>query len=103
MKCMVEFITTWKEDREEVELYKCLNFSDLDPECLSQEVEIMITMCKEKAIAKSTPVLGKSSVLLTRDAVEDFFSFYYSKSSADAVYTEESTWKIGDKDSRRRC
>lgn len=94
---MVEFITTWKEAGEEVELYRCLNFGDLDAEGLAQEVEDMITICREKAIAKATPVLEKASVLLTREAVKDFFSFYYSKSSATEVYREESTWKLGDK------
>lgn len=94
---MTEFITTWKDDSDEVELYRCLSFSDLDSEILSEEVQSMITISKEKAIAKTTPVLEKSSVLLTREAVKDFFSFYYSKSSAAAVYEKKSTWKIGDK------
>lgn len=94
---MVEFITTWKEEGEEVELYKCLNFSDFDGEGLSQEVQNMITICREKAVAKSTPALGKSPVLLTGDAVKEFFTFYYSQGSANSVYTESSTWKIGDK------
>jgi len=93
---MVEFITTWKEEGEEVELYRCLNFSDFDGDGLSQEVQNMITICKEKAVAKNTPALEKSSVLLTGEAVKKFFSFYYSKGSADSVYTEVSTWKIGD-------
>lgn len=96
-KCMVEFITTWKESGEEVELYKCSNFSELDPDELSSEVEKMINICKEKAIAKSTPKLGESIVLLTGEAVQDFFSFYYSKSNAIAVYKNESTWKLEEK------
>lgn len=94
---MTEFITTWKEDGEEVELYSCLNFSDLDSKGLSQEVENMINISKEKAVAKTTPALEKFPVLLTRSAVKDFFNFYYSKSCASSVYEEESTWKIGDK------
>lgn len=96
-ECMVEFITTWKEEGEEVELYKCLNFSDLDPENLSEKVQTMINICKEKAVAQNTPALEKSSVLLTGHAVKDFLSFYYSKSSAEAVYNQSSTWKVGDK------
>ncbi len=94
---MVEFITIWKDKGEEVELYRCMNFSDFDPDALSGEVETMTCMCKEKAIAKNTPVLEKSSVILTRDAVKDLFSFYLAKSSAEAVYKQESTWKPGDK------
>jgi PmbA protein len=95
--CMIEFITTWKEEGEEVELYRCLHFSALDAEALSKEVNTMITICKEKAIAKNTPLLKKYSVLLTRDAVKDLFSFYSFKSSSEAVYGKASTWKIGDK------
>ena len=95
--CMVEFITTWKEAGEEVELYKCLSFSELDEDKVAKEVEDMIEICKEKAIAKNTPNLEKSNVLLTGDAVKDIFSFYYSKSNAIAVYRNESIWKIGDK------
>jgi PmbA protein len=96
-KGMIEFITTWKEEGEEIELYRCLNFSEFDSEEIAEEVENMITICKEKAIAKSTPAMDKCSVLLTRGAVSDFFSFYYSKSNAASVYNQASTWKIGEK------
>lgn len=94
--CMVEFITTWKEAGEEVELYKCLTMSDLDYNALSKEVGDTIKVCRERAIAKSTPALEKSTVLLTKEAVRSFFSFYYDKASANTVYEEASTWKIGD-------
>lgn len=94
---MIEFITTWKEDGEEVELYKCLNFSEFNPEDIAGEVKDMITICKEKAVAKNTPAIGKAPVLLTRDAVKDFFSYYYTKSNATTVYNQGSTWKTGDK------
>jgi predicted Zn-dependent protease len=94
---MVEFITTWKEEGEEVELYKALEFSDLDAEALAMEAKNMITISRDKAIAKNTPVLEKSAVLLTGDAVQNFFSFYTSKCSAASVYEETSTWKVGEK------
>jgi len=96
-ECMVEFITTWKESGEEVELYKCLNFAELDAEEVAKEVENMINICREKAVAKSTPSVEKTSVLFAGEAVKDLFSFYYAKSNAVAIYKNESTWKIGDK------
>lgn len=96
-KCMVEFITTWKEAGEEVELYKCLNFSELDAEGIAEEVDNMINICREKAKAKKTPSLEKASVLFTGEAVKDLFSFYYAKSNAISVHKNESTWKIGDR------
>jgi PmbA protein len=94
--CMVEFITTWKEEGEEVELYRCLNFSDFEPQLLEEEVKSMLMISKEKAVAKKTPKLDGLPVLLTREAVREFFTFYYSKSSASSVYNKASTWSIGD-------
>lgn len=96
-ECIVEFVATWKETNEEVELYKCLLFSELDPEGVAREVENTINSCREKAVAKSTPNIEKASVIFTGEAVKDLFNFYYSKSNAISVYNNESTWKIGDK------
>jgi predicted Zn-dependent protease len=95
-ECMIEFITTWKEDSEEIELYRCINCSDFDAELFAEEVKNMITICKEKAIAKNTPVLEKIPVLLTKEAVKGFFSYYYANSNASSVYNHTSTWKVGD-------
>ncbi len=94
--CMVEFITTWKEEGEEIELYRRIDCSDFDAELLADEVKNMITICKEKAIAVSTPALKTATVILTREAVKDFFAYYYSKSNASSVYNHSSTWKVGD-------
>ncbi|HKL79910.1 MAG TPA: metallopeptidase TldD-related protein, partial [Mobilitalea sp.] len=93
---MVEFITTWKEKEDEIELYRCVNFSDFDQELLSNEVKAMIEIAKEKAIAKNTPALKTLPVILTRKAVEEFIGFYYTKSKADSVYNKASTWKLDD-------
>lgn len=94
--CMVEFITTWKETNEEIELYKSLHFSEFDKQYLVQVVNEMMMIAKEKAIAKETPAIGKSCVLLTKEAVKEIFYYYYAKSSAASVYNEGSTWKLGD-------
>ena len=96
-KCMVEYIPTWMGESEEVELYKCLNFSSFDPSFIAEDVESMIDICKERAVAIKTPHLEKIPVILTKDAVSEIFSFYTTKSNAATIYNEESTWKIGDK------
>jgi PmbA protein len=95
-RCMVEFITTWKEEGEEIELYRCIDCSEFDAELLAEEVKNMINICKEKAIAGNTPALKTFSVILTREAVKDFFAYYCSKSNASSVYNQASTWKVGD-------
>ena len=95
---MVEFITTWKEEGcDEVELYRCLEFSELDAHTISTEVEEMIITCRHRAIAKNTPRLKSADVILTNDAVKKLFEFYNRKTSAASVYSGSSTWKLGDK------
>lgn len=94
--CIVELITWWKEEGEETELYKWFEYSELNPEKLAHEVREAILICREKAIAAKTPAIGKASVILTREAVKEFFEFYYTQSMASAVYNHSSTWKIGD-------
>ncbi len=95
-RSMVEFITTWKEEGDEIELYRRIDCSDFDEELLVKEVSNMIAICRERAIASPTPALKTASVILTREAVMDFFSFYYSKSDAASVYNQSSIWKVGD-------
>ncbi len=94
--CMVEFITAWKEEGEEIELYRRVDCSEFDAGLLAEEVKTMIGICREKASAGNTPVLGTSNVLLTREAVKDFFSYYTSMSSGASIYNHSSTWKLGD-------
>jgi PmbA protein len=96
-KGQVEFITNWKESSEEIELYKNIDFSDYKPEVITQAVEDMLTLSKSKALAQNTPALKKSTVLLTREPVQDFFSYYYDQSSASAVYNKMSVFKAGDR------
>ncbi len=95
-KCMVEFITTWKEEGEEIELYRCINCSDFDGELLASEVKNMITICREKAIAQPTPALKTFPVIFTRSAVKELFSYYCFMGKAASVYNQYSTWKTGD-------
>ncbi|NTV89596.1 MAG: TldD/PmbA family protein [Clostridiales bacterium] len=94
---MIELVTTWKEGGEEIELYRCMEFSGFDPEAVSAEAGELLNICRERAAALATPVIERTAVLLTREAVREFFGFYLAKSDAEAVYNDESTWKIGDK------
>lgn len=95
-KSMVEFITTWKEEGEEIELYRRLEFSDFETELIAEEVKSMITICRDRAIAARTPSLNTFPVILTRDAVREFLGYYASKSNALSVYNKSSSWMVGD-------
>lgn len=92
----LEFITNWKESSEEIELYRNLDFSSFDPECIKEEVENMLRECRDKSIAKPTPAIKDIPVLLTGETVRELFTYYNNQSNASAVYNKISTMKVGD-------
>ncbi|MGH4140015.1 metallopeptidase TldD-related protein [Clostridium sp.] len=92
----LEFITNWKEDTEEIELYKHIDFSEMDYELIDEKVKEMLIISKEKSIASSTPALGKYNILLNGTPVIELLSFYLSQASAKTVYNGMSTAKLGE-------
>lgn len=93
----LEFITNWSGEKEEVELYKDMNFSDYAPELIVEEVASMIAFCKERAEATPTPALNDFNVLLTGEPVKTFFNYHIAQSNVRSVYEQISTFKIDDK------
>lgn len=90
----VEFITNWKEDGEETELYRDIKFANLNPSLITDVVEKTLIMSREKALATPTPALGSFTVLLTGEPVKELFSYYLTEASAQAVYDGISTAKL---------
>lgn len=90
----LEFITNWTEGGEEIELYKNISFSDYNPDAISKEIDNMLVLSREKAIAVPTPSLKDITVLLSGEPVKEFFSYYYAQSNARSVYENTSTAKI---------
>lgn len=89
----IEFITNWKEEGEEIELYKELMFSDFDEETLSRTAQEMLEMSKEKANTKPTPNLGSFPVIITGSPAAELLKHYYIQSNAKHVYNHISTAK----------
>lgn len=93
----LEFITSWKEEEgEEVELYKDIVFSDHDKELITTSIDEMLKICRDKAIAKPTPVLKDIAVILSGEPVKGLFYYYYDKAGARSVYEQTSTAKIDE-------
>jgi PmbA protein len=90
----VEFITDWKENGQEVELYKRYNFSEFDAEALTEMVAEQLNISRDKALAKSTPALNKFTVLLTGKPVEEIFSYYYMQSGAQNIYNHAANAEL---------
>lgn len=92
----IEFITSWKEEGEEIELFKELKFSDFDAEYLSDSAQAMLEMSKEKAIAKPTPNLGSFTVILNGEPVAELLKHYYIQANAEYVYQHISIAKLNE-------
>ncbi|SCG82282.1 hypothetical protein DW1_0673 [Proteiniborus sp. DW1] len=89
----LEFITNWKE-YEEVELYKDILFADYDEKLISESIDEMLKISRDKAIAKPTPVLKDIPVILSGEPVKELFNYYYAQASARLVYEQTSTAKL---------
>lgn len=92
----LEFITNWKEESEEVELYRDLKFANFDPDWIVQNVEEMLSMSMGRANAKPMPDLGKHTVLLTGEGARSILEFYYRQANARLVFEGTSNVKIGE-------
>lgn len=89
-----EFITNWKEKGEEIELYKDVLFSDFDEQLIIESVDEMLRTCRDKAIARPTPVLKDVAVILSGEPVKEFFSYYYDQAGVRSVYEQTSIAKL---------
>ncbi|MCJ7689831.1 MAG: metallopeptidase TldD-related protein [Clostridiaceae bacterium] len=92
----LEFITNWKANTEEIELYKHLDFSDMDHDLIDKKVKEQLIFSGEKAIASPTPALLKHTVLLTGSPVIELLNYYMDKASAKNVYNGMSIAKLGE-------
>ena len=92
----LEFITNWKEDSEEIELYENVKFADFKPEVLTEKVKEMLYRSQNKAITTSTPSIKNTAVLLTGSPAEELLNYYYSQSNAQQVYEQISTAKVNE-------
>ncbi len=92
----VEFITNWKEEKEEIELYRHLEFGDFNSETLTKEVEDMLEKSRGRAIATSTPPLGKHNVILNNESVRQMMEYYYLQTGASYIYEKYSTAEINE-------
>ena len=93
---LLELVVDWKGLKEEVELFKYVNFAGDAKDILSENVRELLDLAKNKAVAKPTPSLRKSTVLLTRESVPTFFKYYFAQSGARGVYDNISQFKVGE-------
>jgi PmbA protein len=92
----LEFITNWKEQSEEIELYRDVKFANFDSEWFTQNVEEMLSISMGRAKAMPMPHLGKHTILLTGEGARSLLDFYNTQANAKLVFEGISTAKIGE-------
>ncbi len=92
----LELIVESSGSAGEVELYREMSFSDFEPDALAAEVHQQLRYCRDRAVARPAPHLKRCPVLISGDAVSDFFQYYLTQSSAESVYSGISKAKVGD-------
>lgn len=93
---ILEYISTWKEEGEETELYDILEIPNLDTEFIEQSVNEMLEISKAKAIAKPLPSIENGKVILTKKAVDKLLRYYTANGNAKSIYMKTSNWDLGN-------
>lgn len=92
----IELVTEGKNETEEVELFDVLHFSDYNPQWIKETVREALFKTRLRIKATKLPKLENIPVILTGEAVKEFFSYYRSKCSGSLKYQKINTSQIGE-------
>ena len=92
----IEVIPTWKGEKEEVELYKMIEFGSLDLDYITKEVEEILYLAKLRSEAVTLPQGVKANILLTNEEAEQIIDHFVSDLSYMSEYQHMSRSKVGE-------
>lgn len=94
-RTMIEVIADWNDGDEPVELFFLGEFGGYQPQVISGKIGSLIEESRERAHAGPTPSLEGVNLILSGEAVKDFFHYYVNKASARGKYEGTSQYEIG--------
>ncbi len=92
----IELIVDCRQSGEEVEIIEFFDFSDMCLEKIEQTAQEALENAMLRAEAVPTPKLKDIPVILAKDNVNEFLSYYVQKANAQLVYQKYSDAKAGD-------
>lgn len=92
----IEVIPTWKGANEEVELYKMIEFGNLDLDYITKEVSDILLLAKLRSEAVTLPQGVKANILLTNEEAQQLIEYFVSDLSYSAEYNHMSLSKVGE-------
>ena len=79
----------------EIELYNLYSRGTCDREALIKDICEVLTMGKDRLIAKSTPPLKKATLILSTQDATEIFSYFTNRMNAGLKYRGLSDWELG--------
>lgn len=94
-RIFAEVVLDWKGEREEVELIEYLHAQTVDADSVRKEMSQKRYLVQERAKARPTQSAREHPVVLSREAVGEFLSYYAFQTSAESVYQKSSLAQPG--------
>lgn len=91
----IEFVVSWADKSEEIELYKFIEFDKLDNDFIQNEANKMLVEASNRIKAQPTPEIANCKLMLTNEAARDFFRYFLNRCRTDHIYAKSSDVKIG--------
>ena len=91
----IEFVVTWAEKGEEVELYKFIEFDKLDSKFIQNQANAMLLEASNRFKAIKTPEVNNYKLLLTGEYVKELFNHFVYKTKTDSIYSHISNYDTG--------
>lgn len=93
----IEFVTTWAEKGEEVEIYKFIEFGELDSNFIQNAATKALLEASDRVKAIKVSKISNCKLLLTEDFVKDYFLHFANKANVDAIYSKSSDIDVNHK------
>ena len=93
----IEFVATWAEKGEEVEIYKFIEFSELDSNLIQTAATKALLEASDRIKAIKVSKINNCKLLLTEEFVKEYFYHFAYKANVDAIYSKMSDVDTGYK------
>ncbi|MDE7298770.1 MAG: hypothetical protein K2N94_08060 [Lachnospiraceae bacterium] len=82
-------------DGQDVETYQDFAYNDWNTDALREKVRDTIELTCARAKAKNAPAAGEYRVILSGGYVNEFLSYYVSRSASSMIYPKYSAFAVG--------
>lgn len=90
-----EFVVEADSPKGAVELFDDIEFSDPDPERLSEATRSRLVQVRDRALATPMPAMKDVPVILSGREAEEVFAWFFVNSSTAMIFTKASSFQVG--------